>query len=844
MLIQGECTSSEDITQYDNESIVEEIASDSSNQSAVPSESIIAGSSISEPFKLPYKLLPCSSFEDNSTIYGTVYNYTQKLKQSLGKLVDNHSFRNDVKRLLNYDCVHDSFKSISKIYDLLERNRLLYEEWVEILCDHGVSDDVLSEVTQIYHHRRPIVGRNNQQLRLEEVNLLANDLKQPAFLFSKVFLTNCNIGDEVCKILAGGLASCTALKYLSLSANGIGDKGAAHIAQVLKIPLFSLDIRSNRIGNPGAIALAKGLQHLFTLNELDLRFNPIGDDGAIALTACISCINFKFWSHKVSKDAIQQVNLGSFVITAADISILAYNIIADHGPKHSRNLQVLNIKCDHISVDAVKALGDLLHNCIYLQTLNLECTYFSADIDGARAIIDRLIQNHGIAFQTLNLKCCSIGAGAMALAKGLVYTFSVSLQTLNLTCDNIGAEVLANGLMKHCTSLQTLNLEQNNIDADGAKAIVDSLKHCSSLHTLSLNRNNIGSGCAKVFSELMHHTNLHTNLRTLNVNNNIGTDLLIVLVKYFISLQILNLEHSNIGADGVKLIVDIRQFTNLQTLSLKFDSIGVNGAKALADGLKYFTSLHTLTLKCCSIGAEGAKAFAYGLEHSSINLQALSLTYDKIGADGTKALADGLKYCTNLRTLNLEYDNIGTDGAKALADGLKHCTNLQTLNLDRNNIGSDGAKVLVVHCNNLETLHLAGNSIGVDGIKALANAFKHCTSLQALYLENNNIGTAGAKALADGLRHCINLQTLNLDWTGISYGAKALADGLEHCNNLQALHLEYNDIEFAGAKALINALQQITSLHTLNFKGNDVRFDDINALADRLKHRISLDFRY
>ena len=724
------------------------------------------------------------------------------------------------------------------------------------------------------------VDLHNWKLSLSDVKLVSKCLEQHPHC-TRLILTNCNIGDDGAKTCAVGLSHCAGLKELVLNVNNIGDEGSIALAETLtKNPLSHLEnlgISFNAIGNSGAKSLSEGLVLCTNLHSLDLRCNKIGDKGAIAITRAVKDVELLLCNQKITTegahtliDIKHDVDISSMDFSQIDCAGVALSVFCSNTCGSHYNLQLLNFKSRNIKSDAATALAECLKHCMNLQMLDLNSN--SIGDDGAKALADGL--RHCTNLHTLHLGDNSIGDdGAKALAEGLKHC--TNLQTLNLSLNSIrddGAKALAEGLkhctnlqtldlhinsigddgakalaegLKDCTNLQTLNLSLNSIRDDGAKALAEGLKHCTNLQTLDLHSNSIGDDGAKALAEGLKHC---TNLQTLNLeSNSIGVDGAKALaegLKHCMNLQTLNLCSNCIGVDGAKALAEgLKHCTNLQTLNLESNSIGVDGAKALAEGLKDCTNLRTLNLSLNSIRDDGAKALAEGLKHCT-NLQTLDLHSNSIGDDGAKALAEGLKHCTNLQTLNLESNSIGVDGAKALAEGLKHCMNLQTLNLCSNCIGVDGAKALaegLKHCTNLQTLNLYSNSIDADGAKALAECLKHCTNLQTLDLHNNSIGADGAKALAESLKHCTNLQTLNLYSNSIGDdGAKALAESLKHCTNLQTLNLDSNSIGDDGAKALAESLKHCTNLQTLDLDSNSIGDDGAKALAESLKHCTNL----
>ncbi|KAF9432945.1 hypothetical protein BGZ76_010115, partial [Entomortierella beljakovae] len=91
------------------------------------------------------------------------------------------------------------------------------------------------------------------------------------------------------RVLVKSLKTNTTLVNLNLRGNKIGNKGALALSEALKTnnTLTALHLRTNSIGNEGALALSKALKTNTTLTALDLRYNSIGSEGALALTEAL-----------------------------------------------------------------------------------------------------------------------------------------------------------------------------------------------------------------------------------------------------------------------------------------------------------------------------------------------------------------------------------------------------------------------------------------------------------------------------------------------------------------------------------------------------------------------------
>ena len=107
----------------------------------------------------------------------------------------------------------------------------------------------------------------------------------------RLSITDCGLGDEgVASIIAAVRAKITldmvnTVAILELRSNRISNHGASAIAEALagNTSLRTLDLQRNDVKDQGGIALAAALQVNRSLEVLNVRFNEISDAGATAL---------------------------------------------------------------------------------------------------------------------------------------------------------------------------------------------------------------------------------------------------------------------------------------------------------------------------------------------------------------------------------------------------------------------------------------------------------------------------------------------------------------------------------------------------------------------------------
>jgi len=105
-----------------------------------------------------------------------------------------------------------------------------------------------------------------------------------------IILRRTAIDDEGCEALHLALKGNTALTELDLSCNMFGEGGLRSLAKALledSCSLRFLDLRENKLGDPGAALLARGLGPACTLQTLFLCKCSINDAGVIALMGAV-----------------------------------------------------------------------------------------------------------------------------------------------------------------------------------------------------------------------------------------------------------------------------------------------------------------------------------------------------------------------------------------------------------------------------------------------------------------------------------------------------------------------------------------------------------------------------
>jgi uncharacterized protein (TIGR02996 family) len=277
------------------------------------------------------------------------------------------------------------------------------------------------------------------------------------------------------------------------------------------------------------------------------------------------------------------------------------------------------------------------------------------------------------------------------------------------------------------------------------------------------------------------------------------------------SLQVLRLQGTSIGPDGLRALVHSTCFPRLHTLGIDvrrpLSRRTRNTAAALPDLLAgpllaQLTTLeigHSPVTGHIRLGDEGACRLA-GSPHLS-RLTALDLNSKGISAAGLEALAASPQLAGVTR-LNLSGNTLRDTGARALADSA-HLKRLTRLTLSHTGIGGAGIQALAASPNlgRLRWLDLSGNLVGPAGAQALAGS-PHLRRLNHLDLSTTGLTAADGRALAQS-PNLARLETLLLRDNSLGdEGVQALAAS-PHLARLVELHLDSNGLGHAGVEALM-----------------------------------------
>ncbi len=328
-------------------------------------------------------------------------------------------------------------------------------------------------------------------------------------------------------------------------------------------------------------------------------------------------------------------------------------------------------------------IAEGLHNCKYLQTINLK--FFNFSSDGILALSSSLQHLKTLKFLLL-VKCNINSEGAEKVTSASSH---LPLELLDMSMNSIestGLKYISQNICETCTTLNGIHLMGADIDSSGIEIFAEKLNSSFTLCRLDLSHNDIGwYGAATLAQNLKHCYHL----------------------------KFLALNDCNLTGCGIALIAET--FHTLREISYLFLSrngtIYLQEAYVISDGLSFLDSLEELYLSCIDINCECAMI-----------------------------LSEGVKNCPNLHTIDLSNNCVGYEGAAAIADSLM-CKEIQYIDFSHNRMGEESAGVFVklVERTCPEKLDLSYNNFGSTGVKYLISGLITYSHPLKLNLLSNNI---------------------------------------------------------------------------------------------------------
>ena len=430
-------------------------------------------------------------------------------------------------------------------------------------------------------------------------------------------LSRNNLGDSGCKAICDALCMNQALEIIDLSHCSIGDYGALAVAHFMEEQpevtqekkcgeVRSITLDGNRIGKPGAAALAAALTQTKKVKSLSLSSNRLREAGAVCLAQGISV-----------NTSLTYLNVGDNDINPEG-GLALINALA-----HNNTISAIHLSKNRLGPSVV-GLAEICNSNTSLRDLGLE----------------------GV---------CMDAKTAEAFASALL---SPSLLSINVgfnVLKNEGVAALCKGLRGK--TLRYLDMSSVGLTEDGVEAVCDLLNIAPCLQTLQLDGNLIGpSGMKQLAAQLASSTTVDSfNLGETLIQDD-GVVHLCHALRQNLAIRCLDLSGNEITNDGCLILCDVlsgmRRLTELD--------LSNNRIRSTARVLRALCSLYSNNNELVQVNLSGNQvgdSYPGGLFTLQIAMEAcgvaglpkVDVTIDGKGADGGKLIVSDEKLRDSVR---------------------------------------------------------------------------------------------------------------------------------------------------------------------------------------------------
>jgi uncharacterized protein (TIGR02996 family) len=275
----------------------------------------------------------------------------------------------------------------------------------------------------------------------------------------------------------------------------------------------------------------------------------------------------------------------------------------------------------------------------------------------------------------------------------------------------------------HMETVTTLEIPQSDLATEGLETFAKSA-HFSGLRRLQLEHAKIGAVALEQFAR----SRIAGTLQQLRVHHNKLTERgARVLAEHFGELELLDVEATELRADGAHALLSSKKLPKLLSLDVSRNGLGDDLARAV-DAMELPRLRH---LACIEnwLGAAAVAAFAKSSRFGE--LRSIDVSGNAIGDAGVIALAE-TQHLPALDVLRIKSTGVGARGLGVLGKS-ELGARLRSIDLARNEVDDHGLEALLEgNLAALEALDLAGSALTIRGVKALiaspiAARVKHLT---------------------------------------------------------------------------------------------------------------------
>jgi Ran GTPase-activating protein (RanGAP) involved in mRNA processing and transport len=340
---------------------------------------------------------------------------------------------------------------------------------------------------------------------------------------TQINLARRNLGPADALLIAKAIRSNLQLSILKLCYNALRDEGAITLAKALKMSnghhhraLSVLDLGFNEIGDSGCQAIAfAGVAGNYNLQSLYLTGNRIGEKGAIALARAF-LHGTGIVALYVSANCIQSTGMAALAVavTTNDERLAGPAACAVSEQAPTRRMQHLHLSDTHIGQEGFESVAGLVLSTASLKTLCLSGN--NIDDQDMMLLSHALAQNKSIPLETIRLGYNHISCQGVECFMNAVWG-SLTLKEIMLNHNKIkdrGAQLCA--VVLTSISLVNLDISFNRISTVGIKALMKNLSENGTLGSLSLCGIPIDLNASKAVSYALAY---NTSLRELYLDN-------------------------------------------------------------------------------------------------------------------------------------------------------------------------------------------------------------------------------------------------------------------------------------------------------------------------------------
>ena len=634
-----------------------------------------------------------------------------------------------------------------------------------------------------------------QQALKELVNFVSNSKLEKLYLSYSNFNSSLNVSLEALSKL------CT-LTTLYLDGCNLPDTASDKVAVILcnNSSLQELQLKNNHFKSSGIKNIAKPLSKLSTLKLLNIRNNHISEEAADVIASMI-----------LSNCTLEQLYLGDNGILSATGKILC-------SLKSIATLAILNLSNMGMTDQVVNELAAVVINNPLLEQLDLAGNRL---LSTGLNVITETCKKHSKNLKLLDIRCNLVNPATMdslLLNTGNIHSLE-ALYVGRLIADYTCMEtILYSDFMPRLLSIDTHeNLNQSML-LEVICLIVQNRNFCNLIKysydaTFVLSFNYADQSFFDTFHKHLDNKDKLNEMgkRKMQELSQIDCTNMVTLLPIIKNLKALDLEQSNINEEAAfELAAALRCNNVLSHLWLRDNILGSAGAMFILNSLQHISSLKVLDLSHNSIGYQVADKIAAIIDCNQ-TLEQLWLDGNDLLNKGVLRFTHTLKCLSTLRTLSLCNNGISDDVADELSAVITSNIHLEDLMLGCNNFHSEGMYKIAQSLKKLvklRKLDLFNNKITKHAADDLAGAISTCNTLQELYLSNNMLGTVGVVKILQALKLKCKLQVLTLNNNNISEQvANDLTDVLFNNNMFYILLIGGNNLQTTAALKIAKAVK-------------------------------------